>query len=351
MEVSVWIAFFLWPIPLVCPEMESDSLIVSGANQEDENPKPSNTGNSRRSLKAGQVESIRRLREKTANGPVPKGLQKKTVTVGNEEREFFINVPEKVKGKPSPVVFVLHGGASNSGLAMHLKTDFTVLGSTEGYVTVYPSGTNGWNIGSHEMLSSRRRTSDADDVGFFRSMFDMLIAENIAKPNQIYLAGGSNGGVMTMDLVCHLSDRIAGAAVLVATLPRAAETKWPKPSRPVPIMIMLGTEDPMKPWEGNRDQMSAEETVAYWCKLNGCREDVEKWELPDRDTKDGCRAYAQRWDGKAPVLFYTLKDHGHGWPMQRNPIGKKTGASIQDISAPEEIWSFFKKTAGKKGNP
>jgi len=351
MEVSVWIAFLLWPIPLVCKEFVSDFTKVYRANQEDDDPKPPNTGKTRKIIKPGQVESIRGLREKIANGPVPKGLQKMTITVDNEEREFFINIPEKVREKPSPVVFVLHGGASNSGLAMHLKTDFTVLGSTEGYVTVYPSGINGWNIGSHEMLSSRRRASDADDVGFFRAMFDMLIAENIADPNQIYLSGGSNGGVMTMNLVGHLSDRIAGAAVLVATLPRAAETKWPKPSRPVPIMIMLGTEDPMKPWEGNRDQMSAKETLAFWRKLNGCREDMEKWELPDRDTQDGCRAYAQRWEGKAPVLFYTLKGHGHGWPMQRNPIGKKTGASIQDISAPEEIWAFFKKTAAKKGNP
>jgi len=70
--------------------------------------------------------------------------QVRKILVGNTEREFFIHIPEAIKGRPSPVVFVLHGGASSSGLAMHLKTDFTVLGKQQGYVTVHPSGVNGW---------------------------------------------------------------------------------------------------------------------------------------------------------------------------------------------------------------
>ncbi len=45
----------------------------------------------------------------------------------------------------------------------------------------------------------------------------------------------------------------------------------------------------MKPWSGNKDQMSADETVAYWRKANGCRDAVQQWELADRDPGDGCR--------------------------------------------------------------
>ncbi len=292
----------------------------------------------------GQRDAIRRLRERTENGPVPAGLERRKIRVGNIEREFFINIPNSAKGNPSPAVFVLHGGASSSGLAMHLKTDFTVLGAKEGYVTIYPSGVNGWNIGSHDMYSVKRRTSNADDVGFFRSMFDQLIEEKVADPQQLYFVGGSNGGVMTMNLVCHLADRIAGAGVMVATLPRAAEKSWPKPSRPVPIIVMLGTEDPMKPWNGNRDQMSAEETVAFWCQVNGCNEESNTWELPDRAPRDGCRVYGKQWFGKAPVVFYTMKGHGHGWPMQRSRSAEGTGASTTDISAPEEFWKFFRNS-------
>jgi len=193
-------------------------------------------------------------------------------------------------------------------LAQHLKVDYTKLGEQEGYVTVYPSGVNGWNIGSHDAYSVKRRTSDADDIGFFRAMFDTLIAEGVADAKRIYITGGSNGGVMTQFLVCHLADRIAGAGVVVATLPRAAEKDWPKPARPVPILIMLGTVDPMKPWNGNKDQMSADETIAFWRKQNGCTGDAKRWDLPDRDPNDGARVYAQRWEGQAPV------HHGRPWP-------------------------------------
>jgi polyhydroxybutyrate depolymerase len=303
------------------------------------------SGELRKAPTSSQRDAIRRLRERTENGPVPPGLERRKIQVGNTEREFFINIPNSIKGRPSPVVFVLHGGATSSGLAMHLKTDFTVLGAKEGYVTVYPSGVNGWNIGSHNMYSVKRRTSDADDIGFFRTMFDKLIEEKVTDPKRIYIVGGSNGGVMTMNLVCNLADRIAGAGVLVATLPRAAETTWPKPSRPIPILIMLGTEDPMKPWDGNRDQMSAEETVNYWLKKNRCLPDGKQYELPDRDPKDGCRIFAKQWQGEAPIVFYTMKGHGHGWPMQRGRTREDTGSSTRDISAPEEFWKFFTASA------
>jgi len=153
--------------------------------------------------------------------------------------------------------------------------------------------------------------------------------------------GGSNGGVLTQFLVCHLADRIVGAGVVVATLPRAAEKDWPKPSHPVPILVMLGTDDPMKPWNGNADQMSADETVAFWRRQNACAADGKKWDLPDRDPNDRCRVHAQRWEGKAPVVLFTLEGHGHGWPMQKGGVGIGTGPKTRDISAPEEFWKFF----------
>lgn len=275
--------------------------------------------------------------------PVPENLARRVLSIGGQEREFFINVPPQCQGRASPVVFALHGGASSSGLAQHLKTDFTKLGESEGYVTVYPSGVNGWNIGSHDSYSVKRRTSDADDIGFFRAMFDTLVEEGIADRKRIYVTGGSNGGVMTQLLVCHLADRIAGAGVVVATLPRAAERDWPEPSRPVPMLVMLGTEDTFKPWEGSKDQMSAGQTVAFWKRANRCTEPGVAKELPDRDPGDGCRVLSERWQGAAPVLFYTMQGHGHGWPGQREQRAETgTGAKTRDISAPEEFWAFFR---------
>jgi poly(3-hydroxybutyrate) depolymerase len=81
--------------------------------------------------------------------------------------------------------------------------------------------------------------------------------------------------------------------------------------------------------------------VEYWRTQNGCAGDAKKWDLPDLDPTDGCRIHAQRWEGKAPVLFYTMEGHGHGWPMQKGRDETGTGPKTRDISAPEEFWTFF----------
>ena len=173
-------------------------------------------------------------------------------------------------------------------------------------------------------------------------MFDALAKEGVADPKRIYVTGGSNGGVMTQYLACAMPERIAGIGVVVATLPKAAERDWPKPAVPVPAVVMLGTEDTFKPWDGSRDQFSAAETVAFWRRVNGCGAEPVRKELPDRDPADGCRVTVESWAGKAPVVFYTMEGHGHGWPMQPGRADTGTGPKTRDIAAPDEFWAFFR---------
>ncbi|MBM4156163.1 MAG: hypothetical protein FJ221_14230 [Lentisphaerae bacterium] len=285
---------------------------------------------------------IEAQRRKIAALPVPAGLVRRTLNVGAVEREFFIHIPEPCKGKASPVVFALHGGAAASGLAMHLKVDYTQAADRGGFVVVYPSGTEGWNNGvAHKYTGG---VNSSDDLGFFRAMFDTLIAEGVVDAKRIYITGGSNGGVMTYKLLSEMADRIAGAGIVVATLPAIVKT-WPKPSRPVPIVLMLGTKDPMMPWDGTRGQQSAQATIDYWKAINGCTGESVKEDFPDNDPNDGCRVRSERWEGKATVLFYTLEGHGHGFPMQKGAFGEGTGPKTRDISAPEELWKFFRSVA------
>jgi len=65
--------------------------------------------------------------------------------------------------------------------------------------------------------------------------------------------------------------------------------------------------------------------------------------LPDRDSKDGTTIHGENWQGKAPVQFYTMKGHGHGWPKQRGKLETDTGRKTNDISGPEEFWAFLKQ--------
>ena len=58
-------------------------------------------------------------------------------------------------------MFALHGGSASSGLAMHLKVDYTPVADREGFVVAYPSGTEGWNNGvAHKYTGGVTPTPD-----------------------------------------------------------------------------------------------------------------------------------------------------------------------------------------------
>jgi polyhydroxybutyrate depolymerase len=270
----------------------------------------------------------------------PEHLDRREIEAGGRIREYFLFVPNSVKGRPAPVVFALHGGAANSGLQMHYKADYTAVAEREGFVVVYPSGVRGWNWdpSQADQRYPDPRVAEVDDFAFYEAMLDELIKEGIADPERVYITGGSNGGMMSFSLAHHLSDRIAGVGIVVATMPEAAAA-WPRPSHAMPIVVMIGTLDPLMAWEGGEGRLSTQQTVSYWLGFNRCVGDGVARALPDTDPDDGTRVFAARWEGDAPVGVYRLQGHGHGWPgVPANATGPKT----QDISAPEEFWSFLK---------
>lgn len=270
---------------------------------------------------------------------VPASLERRILSVEDQEREFFVFVPEGLTG-PAPTLFALHGGAATSGLQMHYKTDFTPMGAREGVVIVYPSGLrNGWNWDPDgRSAGSRIGAEGAKDFAFFGAMFDRLVADGLTDPARIYVVGGSNGGSMSYALAHAMPERIAGTAIMVSIEPRVLAA-GPPPARPMPILIALGTLDPLMPWDGNEMGLPAEETIAYWCRVNACASEPRVTLLPDRDPGDGTRVLEARWEGAAPVAFYRLDGHGHGWPMVEESV---SGPKTQDVSAPELFWAFLK---------
>src|SRR5438045_1178662 len=67
------------------------------------------------------------------------------------------------------------------------------------------------------------------------------------------------------------------------------------PSRPVPVLMMNGTADPLIPYQGGRgasrfaveDFWSTERTLAFWRRANGCETpDGVATDLEDRDRAD-----------------------------------------------------------------
>ncbi len=289
-----------------------------------------------------------------------RGIGDQTLTVDGLQRTFQLHVPSSLP-KPAPLLIVLHGGGGASS-GMRRMTDFDRVADQHGFIVVYPDGLyRQWN---DRRGSGRQMRSDADDVKFISALIDSLAAHLPVDTRRVYATGMSNGGMMTYRLACDLSDKIAAFAVVTANIsPDFAHTC--KPPRPVRLLIMNGTDDPIMPYRGgavtpfNRplgEVLSTVDTVKFWANANGCTDALER-QLPDRVPNDGTQIAITEFTSRAgnpPVVLYSVNGGGHTWPK---PIGgqylppRRIGLVSREIDASEVIWNFVSQAGGTPPKP
>jgi polyhydroxybutyrate depolymerase len=232
-------------------------------------------------------------------------------------------------------------------------TGLSRLADREGFIAAYPQGVqNSWNHGRNDDEIAAQRLK-VDDVAFLRAVVDAVASAYAIDPARVFVTGISNGGFMAFRLACEAADRFAAIAPVVATLGEEI-SKGCSPSRPVPVVMFNGADDPLVPYGGGSVHVgrqergrirSVDDTVAFWAKNNGCANELFSDE-PDRDPGDGVTIVKRLQTGctaNADVLLYTMKGGGHAWPggPQYLPIAT-VGRATKDIDATEIIWSFFK---------
>ncbi|THB64500.1 MAG: esterase, partial [Desulfovibrio sp.] len=162
-------------------------------------------------------------------------------------REYYVHLPtQHFSGSPPPLVIVLHGGGGTAE-AMDRQKDYEFSEKADqlGWILVFPQGVDKqWNDGRVDL----NRDVSLDDVGFISALIDKCLARYGADPSRVYVAGMSNGGMMTLRLAIDLSHRLAAAAAVTANLPVILETA--QPVQPIPLMLINGTDDPVVPYYG-----------------------------------------------------------------------------------------------------
>src|SRR5215475_14022990 len=116
------------------------------------------------------------------------------------------------------------------------------------------------------------------------------------------MTGPSNGGMMTLRLVCEDADLFAAAAPIIANLPADLAPRC-KPARPIPVLVVNGTADPLMPFGGGevglrhgRGQViSTDATMALLRKVDGCADTAKSEHLPDVDPTDGSDVTVDSW--------------------------------------------------------
>lgn len=272
------------------------------------------------------------------------------LVVNEEAHSYVLHVPPELDlNQQVPLLLVLHGGG-DSAWQMRRYADFDRIADHEGFIVVYPQGTeNRWNDG--RVFDGA--TLESDDVEFIAALIEHLLAEYNIDPEHVYITGMSNGGFMAFRLGCELSDRIAGIAPVTATfsLELAAVCA---PAYPLKVLIINGTGDPVVPYEGGevrgplfgqpRGQIHAtDDTLYFWAQHNRCADNPDISLEPDTSPTDG--SYIETWtftDCEAPVKLYSIIGGGHTWPgaAQQFPVAVM-GRVNRDFHASEVIWTFF----------
>jgi polyhydroxybutyrate depolymerase len=245
---------------------------------------------------------------------------------------------------PHPTVIVLHG-ALGTGSGTALNTGFSEAAAERGFTAVFPDGiSRQWHDGRIG------GPGGPDDVGFIRALVRRLVDDGVAEPHRIYLAGISNGGMMTFTLACKAGDLFAGIGTVIANMPAGIEPCTPKP---MPVVMVNGIADPMVPYEGGEvglrggrgEVWSVNRTARFFAEHNGCGRPVNH-AIPHRDRTSGTAVTQVRWSDCQPgtsVTLYLVEGGGHALPGRRSLLPGLLGPSNQDIVAAKVIMDAFSR--------
>ncbi len=284
--------------------------------------------------------------------------------MGGDEREFSYYVPESRRVGRMPVVIYLHGHGDNmrhmtgKGLVSSPSSVWMEVAEAESFLVLYPLGAKGpgrrGKTGWNDCRLDAEGNPDLDDIAFMRQLIQFAAESLNADPSRVYVTGMSNGGHMAMRVGMEMSAEVAAVAPVVALLPSDGGG-CAAPSRPVPILMMHGTEDPLAPFDGGSmangrgEVMSAQETVDTWVEWNGLGDvPVQTIELPDLDPDDHSRIIQrtrERSGGGAAVVALEMRGAGHTEPSRSEKLGRLLrgiqGEQNRDIEMAEVIWAFF----------
>jgi len=259
----------------------------------------------------------------SANCPV--GDQAQELTSDGQVRQYILHVPPAYQPeKTMALVLGFHGAGSNSG-QFERYSGFSSVADREGFIVVYPQA-----LGGHPTWNTTTGPNNAD-LQFVRDLIDDLESRCNIDPNRIYASGHSNGGGMANRLACDLADRIVAIGPVSGAYQGSEECS---PSRPVAVLGIHGTDDPIIPYNGFQDMR--EPPTAYfvigvpipqwassWANRNGCDSKPARVAENDKVTKE-------QWSNcseNADVILYTIDGGGHGWPKA--------------FDAAQVMWDFF----------
>ncbi|KPI17555.1 hypothetical protein OV450_2331 [Actinobacteria bacterium OV450] len=301
-------------------------------------------------LTAGLTGCAAKPQPPTAPGPAagrsasPAGVDsRERLTVDGGTREYLMHRPAADGGGPRPLLVAFHGRGADAG---HLRRQSGLDRAAEarGMLLVYPEAVGkAWGAGTAP--SAQRPDPDAD-VRFTGALVAELVRSGRADPHRVYVAGFSNGGSMALRMAAQRPDLVAGAVSVSGELPTGAAAV--KPSGAVPVLIVYGAEDPVRPAAGLPSPgpaapgeepvtatMSARASAEAFAAAGGAGAPVE-----EAERGYDCVTWPPGPAG-ATVRLLLMQGAGHTWPGSTMPPPAGFGSVSTALDASATLLDFL----------
>jgi polyhydroxybutyrate depolymerase len=293
------------------------------------------------------VAMVRMLRPaRKPEGP----LQYGELAVEGRVRSYAYYVPAKLARRPS-LIIALHG-TLGTGPRFRRRTaySFDRLADRHGFVVVYPDGyERHWN---DCRLAARysARAQNVDDVGFARALVQRFVHSHGVDAARVFAVGFSNGGQLGYRLALEAPDLVRGVAALSASLPAQENLACAESKRPVSVLVMNGTDDPLNPFTGGPVSVfgfgkrgpvrSTLDTARYFVGLaggTGPRSEA----LTDRAVEPWVERMSWRAPDGVQVAVVAVHGGGHVVPQSLTRYPGFLGPTADGFDGPTEVWRFF----------
>ncbi len=267
------------------------------------------------------------------------------ITAGGLRREFVTYLPAALSKTDRPALIIsLHGRLGTAQGQMRFA-DFRPIADREKVIIVCPGGIKrSWNDGR----GTPAHDQGVNDVQFIAQLITYITSTYHADSSRVYVTGMSNGGFMCSRLACELPGRIAAIAVVGASMDMGDDYQ---PARPVPVMYIQGTKDPLVPFLGGRMKKGAgggiyghDQVLKKWAAVDSCSAVPVVSALASR-INDGTLVTREEYRsrGMVKVVGYTISGGGHTWPGGSQYLPKMfIGPVSHNLDACQAIWEFFK---------
>lgn len=263
-----------------------------------------------------------------------------SILVEGHYRSFHFNTPSQTLKKPG-LIFVLHGSGGNGKGMMKSAANMEKQANQENTMVVYPDGYKRYWNECRKASPALANTENINEQAFFDGMIDYFAKRYAIDRQQVFAVGTSGGGHMTYKLALTMPNRFRAITALIANLPDTTNLDCAPSGKPVPVMIVNGTLDPINPYNGGPvilganmnmgEVRSSDRTLAYWAGLAGYKGEPRRENLPDTDPADGrtIERYTYKEKGRPEIVLLKVNGGKHDYP--------------NDIDVHLEALRFFKR--------